>query len=78
MGGQEDDSLKVVRAESIQPCLLLCSLTGRSPPGSSVHGVLQARTGLGFCALLQGLFPAQGSNPRPLCLPALAGRFLTP
>ena len=36
-----------------------CSL-----PGSSVHGILQARiTGVGCHALLQGIFLTQGSNP---------------
>ena len=34
-----------------------------SPPGSSVHGILQARI-LEFChSFLQGIFPTQGSNP---------------
>ena len=34
-----------------------------SPPGSPVHGILQARIleWVG-CSLLQGIFPAQGSN----------------
>ena len=32
-----------------------------SPPGSSVHGILQA-TGIGCHFLLQGIFPTQGSN----------------
>ena len=42
-----------------------CSL-----PGSSVHGILQARMldGVGCHALLQGIFPTQGSNPCLLCL----------
>ena len=40
-----------------------------SPPGSSVHGISQARiTGVGCHALLQGLFLTQGSNPLLLCL----------
>ena len=40
-----------------------------SPPGSSVHGILQARiTGEGCHALLQGIFPTQGSNLHLLCL----------
>ena len=35
-----------------------------SPPGSSVHGYSPGKnTGTGFHALLQGLFPTQGSNP---------------
>ena len=31
------------RAKSLQSCLTLCNLTDCSPPGSSVHGILQAR-----------------------------------
>ena len=50
-------------------CMLLCpTLCGPwtvPPPGSSVHGILQANyAGLGCCTLLQGIFPTQGSNPR--------------
>ena len=33
-----------------------------SPPGSSVHGILQARTLEWVDTLLQGIFPTQGSN----------------
>ena len=36
-----------------------------SPPGSSVHGIFQGRTGGGCHFLLQGIFPTQGAN---LCL----------
>ena len=34
-------------------------------------------TGVGCHALLQGIFPIQGSNPHLLNLPALAGGFFT-
>ena len=34
-------------------------------------------TGVGCHFLLQGIFPTQGSNPRLLRLPALAGGFFT-
>ena len=30
-------------AKSLQYCLTLCNLTDSSPPGSSLHGSLQAR-----------------------------------
>ena len=40
---------------------------GYSPPGSSIHEILQARV-LGCHFLLQGIFPTQGSNPCLLCL----------
>ena len=35
-----------------------------SPSGSSVHGDSPGKnTGVGCCALLQGIFPTRGSNP---------------
>ena len=40
-----------------------------SPPGSSVHGDSPGKdTGVGCHALLQGIFPTQGSNPCLLLL----------
>ena len=50
-----------VRAKSLQSCLTLCS--PMDLPGSSVHGIIQART-LEWVAifLLQGNFPTQRSN----------------
>ena len=41
-----------------------------SPPGSSVHGILQAR---GWHFLLQGIFSTQGLNLGP----RISGRFFT-
>ena len=51
-------------AKSLQSCPTLCDPVGYNPPGSSVHGILQARV-LEWVAMLplQGIFPAQGSNP---------------
>ena len=47
-------------------CLTLCNPTDWGPPGSSVHGISQARVLDWVCHfLLQGIFPTQGSN---LCL----------
>ena len=47
-----------------QSCLTLCDPMDYSPPGSSVHGIFQARiTGVGSQSLLQGIFPTQGLNP---------------
>ena len=44
-------------------CLTLCDTVDCCPPGSSVHGILQARIlGVGCHSLLQGIFPTQGSN----------------
>ena len=39
----------------------LCSPMDCSPPGFSVHGILQARR-VGCYSLLQGIFPTQGLN----------------
>ena len=56
-------------AHSLQSCPTLCDLMDGSPPGSSVHGILQART-LEWVAISysRGIFPTQGSNPHLLCL----------
>ena len=49
-------------------CLTLCDPTDCSPPGSSLHGIFQARILEWVAILLQGIFLTQGSNPRLLCL----------
>ena len=46
-----------------------------SPPGSSVHGILQARILEGFHALHQVNLPDPGIEPMSLGSPALAGGF---
>ena len=68
-----------VHAKLLQSCPTLCNPMDSSPPGSSVHGILQARILTAVCchALLQGIFPTQGSNPCLLCLPVLASKFFT-
>ena len=46
-----------------QLCPNLCDPMNCSPPGSSVHGDSPGKnTGAGCHALLQGIFPTQGSN----------------
>ena len=59
-------------------CLPLCDPMDCSPPGSSVHGLLQ-ETLLERVAIS---FSRQSSRPRiepePLAPPALTGRFITP
>ena len=66
----------------VQSCLTLCSHLDCSPPGSSVHGILQAieeefsrqlrrnspGNGVGHHFLLQEIVPTQGSNLCLLCL----------
>ena len=57
--------------------LTLCNTMGCSPPGSSLHGILQARTlGVGCHFLLQEILPTQESKPR-LMSAVLAVRFFT-
>ena len=47
----------------------LCETTDCNLPGSSVHGILQARIlGRVAVSLFQGIFLTQGSNLRLLCL----------
>ena len=54
----------VLGANSLQSCLTLCNPLDCSPPGSSVHVNSPGRnTGVGCHALLQGVFPTEGSNP---------------
>ena len=67
-----------VPAKLLQSCPTLCNTMDCSPPGSSVHGILQEKnTGASCHALLQGIFPTQRSNLHLLGLPALAGGFFT-
>ena len=52
-----------------QSCQTLCKPMDCSQPDSSVHGDSPGKsTGVGCHALLQGIFPTQGSNPCLLCL----------
>ena len=45
-----------------QPCSVLCNPMACRPPGSPVHGASPGKnTGAGCLALLQGIFPTQGS-----------------
>ena len=56
-------------AKSLQSCLTLCDPMDCSPPGSSVHGILQARI-LVWVAISssRGIFLTRGSNLHLLCL----------
>ena len=55
--------------KSLQGCPALCGRMDCSPPGSSVHEDSPGKnTRVGCHALLQGIFPTQGSNPCLLCL----------
>ena len=67
----------LVLPKSFQSCPTLCDPMDCSPPGSSVHGIFQARVWSGLP------FPPPGDRPdpriEPTCLtsPAFTGRFFT-
>ena len=65
--------LGAVRAKSLQSCPALCDPVDCSPPGSSVHGVLQARV-LEWVSMPSSRDP--GMESASLMSPALAGRFI--
>ena len=46
-----------------QSCLILCDLKDCSSPGSSVHGILQARILEWVAITFSGELPDKGSNP---------------
>ena len=61
-----------VCAQSLQLCRTLCDTMGFNLPGSSVHGILQARILEWVChSLLQGTFPTQGVKLKSPAFPAL-------
>ena len=47
----------------VQSCCTFCDPMDCSPPGSSSMGFSWQECGVGCLALLQGIFPTQGSNP---------------
>ena len=62
-----------VHAKSLQSCLTLCDPMDCSPPGSSVHGILQARA-LEWVAMPSSSgSPDPGVEPASLTSPALTG-----
>ena len=67
-----------VHAKLLPLCPTLCDPMDHSLPGSCVDGILQAILEVCCHALLQGIFPTEGSNPHLLMSPALAGGFFTP
>ena len=60
-----------------QSCPTLCDPVDCSPPGSSVHGILQARRLEWVACPPPGDLPDPGIEPVPLMAPALAGMFFT-
>ena len=66
--------LMIVLCLVTQSCQIFCDPMDCDLPGSSVHGDSPDKnTGVGCHALLQGIFPTQGSNLRLL----IAGGFFT-
>ena len=68
---------KVVKALVTQSCPTLCDPIDYSPPGSSVHGVLQARILEWVPFPSPGDLPDPGIEPTSLMSPALASNFFT-
>ena len=62
-------------AKSLQSCPTLCNPTDCSPPGSSVHGILQARILEWVPCPSPGDLPDPGIEPMSLMPPVLAGGF---
>ena len=62
-------------AKSLQSCLTLCNPMDRSPPDSSVHGILQARILEWGAMPFSGDLPNPGMEPRSLMSPSLVGGF---
>ena len=61
------------RAKLLWSRQILCDPIYYSSPGSYARDSPGKKTGVGFHALLQGIFPTQGLNPVSLMSPALAG-----
>jgi len=66
-----------VCAQLLSPVWLYVTPLDCSPPGSSVHGILQADYWSGLPFLPPGDLPKPGTEPWSLVSPAFAGRFLT-
>ena len=63
-----------MHAQSLQSCPTLCHCMDCSPPGSSVHGTLQAR--ILECVAIPSSW--ESSQPRDqTCVSCIAGRFFT-
>ena len=74
---QQSDSVIYVCAKTLQSCLTLCNPMDYSPPGTSVHGILQARILEWVAMPSSGDLSNPGIEPTSLLSPALTGRFFT-
>ena len=70
-------NLCVMRAKLLQLCPTLRDPMDQSPPGSSVHGILQHKYWSELPCPPWGAHPDPGIKPVSLTSPALAGRFFT-
>ena len=61
----------------LQSCPTLCDSVDCSPPGSSVHGILQARVPRGLPFPPPGVLTEPGIEPTSLMCLAVADRFFT-
>ena len=77
MGGREDNSLKVVPAESIQPCLLLRSLMGCSPQAPLSMGFSRQELDCASVPSSRGL-PNPGIKPASLMSTCTGRQILYP
>ena len=66
-----------VHAELCQSCLTLCDPMDYSPPGFSLHGILQVRILKWVAVSSSGDLPGPGTELTSLGCPALSGRFFT-
>ena len=66
-----------VRAKSLQSCLTLCNPIYCSLPGSSVHGIFQARILEWVAFPIPGHLLNPGIEPTSFASSALAGGFFT-
>ena len=66
-----------VHAKLLQLCLAFCNPMDHSPPGSSVHGILQARILEGVPCPPPGDLPIPGIKLMSLMSPSLTGSFFT-
>ena len=64
-----------MRAKMLQSCRTLCNPMDCSPPGFSVHGVLQARIQVRLPCPSPEDLPDPGIEPTSLVSSMLAGRF---
>ena len=69
--------LDAVCVKALQSCLTLCDPMDVSLPGSSVHGILQARILELVSVSYLGELPDPGIEPTSFASPALAGGVFT-